>query len=286
MLLKDLYREAHKKLSYQLGAGEARARLEILLEDMFGISRNHILMNPDREFTKEQLEKWQILTERLLNNEPVQYLCGSASFFGLQFKVTPAVLIPRPETEELVEMALEKITQNFSGKIIDIGTGSGCIAISTAKNHQQGKYYAIDTSKEALLIAKENAKKNDVNIEFIQQNFLDTSLWNKLPKFDVILSNPPYVTVDEWESLEDEVKSFEPEIALHPPDGESPLIFYSRIADFAIGHLTPGGFLLLEINEQKGDEVLKCFSKSYFSDQIIIKDINGKDRFFYATKYM
>ncbi|MEX2588708.1 MAG: peptide chain release factor N(5)-glutamine methyltransferase, partial [Chitinophagales bacterium] len=279
MLLKDLYRDAHKKLSDQVGAGEARARLDILLEDVFDINRNKVLMDPNLEFSNVQHNKWKQLIGRMLNHEPIQYICGSTSFYDLKFKVSPAVLIPRSETEELVKLAMEKIKPDFSGNLLDIGTGSGCIVISIAKKFAKGEYYAVDFSEEALAIANENARLNRVAVEFIKQDFLNTETWNDLPDFDVILSNPPYVTLKEWNVLEEEVKDFEPEHALHPPEGESPLVFYKKIAAFAIGHLNHRGFLLLEINEKLGKEVLQIFSNAYFTEQNIIRDINGKERF-------
>lgn len=284
MLLKELYQIAVEKISASESEGEARARLNILLEDYFGLNKNTLLLNPAFEFLDEELLKWEAAIDRLTNGEPVQHICGKAEFYGLEFEVNSSVLIPRNETEELVDFVVKKLPKGFSGNILDIGTGSGCIAISVAKKFQQAKVSAVDFSEDALGVAKRNAFKHKADIHFEQMDFLNEENWGKLEAVDVLLSNPPYVTYEEWEQLEDEVKDFEPAMALHPPKQESALVFYEKIEKFSVAKLTKNGFLMLEINEHLGSEVQSLFTNASFKNQKLIQDINGKDRFFYAEK--
>jgi len=209
--------------------------------------------------------------------KPIQYILGETEFFGLNFSVNQSVLIPRPETEELVELILK----NHSGenlKILDIGTGSGCIAISLAKNMPSAKVYAIDISEDALSVAKENATRNQVEIQFFQQDILaelPDNIFNE--KLDIIVSNPPYITPIEKYSIHDNVLKYEPHTALFVPQN-NPLLFYERIADIGHSLLNKSGFLYFEINALYGKEICQMLQTKGYSNIKLYQDISGKNR--------
>ncbi len=209
---------------------------------------------------------------------PIQYVLNEAYFYGFLFKVNSAVLIPRPETEELVHLIIRKY-KNQNINILDIGTGSGCIPISLQNNLPLAKVSALDISTEALKIAEENAKINGVEISFFTDDALNLSA-SKYPKFDVIVSNPPYIAMSEKDKMDDIVTLHEPSIALFVED-ENPLIFYDRIADFAVTNLTKDGGLFFEINQRLGVETKNLLEKKGFKVEII-KDINENDRIIFA----
>ncbi|MBI2729804.1 MAG: peptide chain release factor N(5)-glutamine methyltransferase [Sphingobacteriales bacterium] len=249
-----------------------------------------------------QLEKY---TKELLAHRPVQYVLGEAWFAGMKFYVNEKVLIPRPETEELVEwiiesekwkMKNEKLKpdnppaneqqpttndlfniQNSKFKIIDIGTGSGCIPIALKKKLPAAKVTAIDVCSEALSIAVQNAMSNETEIDFKLLDFLDRTKWNELGQFDIIVSNPPYVKRSEAAAMRKGVLDFEPSLALFVPDDDA-LIFYKQIADFALTHLKPVGMMFLEINEALGNDMIALFTAKGFTSIEVKKDMQGKDR--------
>jgi len=216
----------------------------------------------------------QIIAE-LKTNKPIQHIIGETEFFGLKFNVNEHTLIPRPETEELVQWILE---HEFSSAL-DIGTGSGCIPIALMKN-KDAEISAIDVSESALLVAKENAKINEVEINFLLQDILKTTT---LPMMDVIISNPPYVLDKEKELMLDNVLANEPHLALFVPNN-NPLLFYKKIAELAFISLSKNGFLFFEINERFGKETVAMLSAIGFVDIELKKDINDKDRMIKATK--
>jgi len=225
------------------------------------------------------VEEFQKAILRLKNFEPIQYIVGETEFYGLPFKVNRHTLIPRPETEELVEWIIsgqKLITNNpKSITILEVGTGSGCIAISLAKNLPNSRIFALDVSVEALKIARENAEINEVEIEFFQTDILTVE---DLPKqFDIIVSNPPYVRELEKELMQQNVLRYEPESALYVAN-EDPLVFYRVISKLAKNHLKPNGTLFFEINEYLATEMIALLKSEGFQNIEINKDIFGKDR--------
>jgi release factor glutamine methyltransferase len=214
----------------------------------------------------------------LLQHKPVQYVLGEAWFYNMKLKVNEQVLIPRPETEELVQLVLTHVAANqvAAPTILDIGTGSGCIAIALMKNIPAAIVTAIDVSGEALLVAKENAIDQDTTIQFFQTDFLNEAQWPVLPTFDIIISNPPYIPINEKEKLDINVTAFEPHHALFVPDN-APLLFYEKIATFGKTHLNPGGKIFMETHEDYAQETADLFSP-FYSEVAIKKDIFGKER--------
>lgn len=221
--------------------------------------------------TNVQIES---ILERLKRYEPIQYIFGQTEFFGLPFSVNSDTLIPRPETEELVELIINE--NNKSGlKILDIGTGSGAIAIALAKHLNKADVFAWDFSQRALDMAKHNAERNNVQVEFNKVDVLDD--YPKDIMYDIIVSNPPYVLESEKNVMEQNVLAYEPHSALFVPDADA-LLFYNRIADIALDALRPGGKLYFEINQVKGDETMEVLRKKGFKEVVLFKDLSKNDR--------
>lgn len=254
---------------------EARSIGRIVFEDAFRI---YSFQSNQPFLHQEQLNAIQ---SRLLKNEPVQYVLGEADFYGLKFKVTPDVLIPRPETEELVYWILENVIPVNAG-ILDIGTGSGCIPITLKKKLPFAKISAIDVSENALKIAKENALKNEVSVDFSLINILNNAQREKLPNFDIIISNPPYIPTKEKVLMPLNVLEFEPGLALFVADSD-PLIFYQTIGKFAFTHLTKNGNLYFECNEFNAPEVVQLLKKQGFKTVVLQEDMEGKKRMIRAS---
>ncbi len=255
----------------------------ILTEFYFNLKRVDIILNPDLLVDKTKFENAII---DLINQKPIQYIIEETEFFGLPFLVDKNVLIPRPETEELVQKILNDYKLN-SKKItlLDIGTGSGCIAISLAKNLKNAKISALDISEKALQIAKKNAVNNKVTIDFILNDILNLKFNSKIleenSKFDVIVSNPPYVRDLEKQEIAKNVLDNEPHLALFVKD-DNPLLFYDKIADFALKHLKKNGKLYFEINQYLGDETVALLIKKGFKNIILQKDMYGNNRMIFC----
>jgi release factor glutamine methyltransferase len=211
----------------------------------------------------------------LLQHKPIQYVLGETWFYNMKLKINEHVLIPRPETEELVQLLLNESSYG-TVKVLDIGTGSGCIAVAVKKNMPDAIVTAIDVSDDALLVAKENAANQNTEIQFLQVDFLDEKQWTTLPKFDIIISNPPYIPVNEKEQLDINVTAFEPHQALFVPDN-SPLLFYKKIAEFASTHLNPSGKIFMETHEDFASQTASLFLQDY-KQVTVKKDIFGKER--------
>lgn len=247
------------------------------------MNRAEVALDPLKLITTEQENQLMPALEQLKKHIPVQYIIGETEFFSLPFNVNPAVLIPRPETEELVEWIINDIKNQFAKKpitILDIGTGSGCIAVSLAKNLKNANVTALDISQKALETAKKNAELNNVTVTFQQQDILEIS---DLPeKWGVIVSNPPYICEKEKASMEKNVLENEPPGALFVPDAD-PLLFYKKIAFLASKSLVSGGNLYLEINEAFGKETVLLLKETGFKDVELKKDFFGKDRMVKAT---
>ncbi len=256
--------------------GEARSIARIVFEDALHIKN----LYDANVLTSMQAEMLGAVQRRLLRHEPVQYILGQADFYGLKFKVTPAVLIPRQETEELVAWIVETIKTDLNRqdlRVLDIGTGSGCIPVTLKKKLPRLEVTAIDISSEALEIAQENAELNHVQITLQQCNILDRTCWDTLGIFDIIVSNPPYIPTRENKLMPKRVKDFEPALALFVAN-ENPLIFYDVIADFAKLHLAAGGYLFFECNEFNANEVVNLLENKDFKNIQLQQDLSGRDR--------
>ncbi|MRX46483.1 peptide chain release factor N(5)-glutamine methyltransferase [Pedobacter puniceum] len=227
----------------------------------------------------QQKELFNGYLAKLALKQPLQQILGYAYFYNLKLKVNEHVLIPRPETEELVYMILQELKKTSNQEILDVGTGSGCIAISLKKNLPAAQVHAIDISEEALKLAKANATENGVEVHFKKDNALALKA-DDYPKFHIIVSNPPYIATSEKQNMHDNVVNFEPHLALFVED-ENPLIFYDKIADFAQTNLYPNGLLLFEINQNLAVETQELIQKKGFKAQII-KDLNNNNRFIKA----
>ncbi len=274
---------------------EAEQLMRILLEDLFGIDWNQQLMHPDTRIDERQHHQLDEAVERLLSGEPVQYVTGMARFCDLLLKVSPAVLIPRPETEELVQKictssllchscmgkcgsmeSMEGVTKKF--RIWDIGTGSGCIAIALAKNLENAEVIGFDISAEALQLAKENAESNGVNVTFVHDDVLNPQSEFFSQPVDLVVSNPPYVCDSERAAMETNVLDWEPGRALFLPD-DDPLRYYRKIMELAKNQLNPDGQIWFEINERMGEKMLSLCCDMGFSDAEILLDFAEKPRF-------
>ena len=247
----------------------------ISIEYLLVYNRSDCIINSNQVLNKSQLSKIKQIVAELKTHKPIQYIFGKTEFYGLKIKVNEHTLIPRPETEQLVDWILK---ENFVAAL-DIGTGSGCIPIALAKN-TDAKVLAIDVSEDALLIAEENAKNNEVEIDFIHQDILQT---NSLQKVDLIVSNPPYVLESEKEKMQENVLDYEPELALFVED-KNPLIFYKKIASLAINFLNENGKLFFEINAKFGKETIEMLADIGFVNIELKKDMNDKDRMIKAIK--
>jgi release factor glutamine methyltransferase len=234
------------------------------------------------EITDTHIETMNAILKRLLHHEPVQYVLNEAWFYGMKFYVDEHVLIPRPETEELVEWVIRDCHVDNELNVLDIGTGSGCIAVVLKKKMPGIVVWACDSSEAALTVARQNAELRKVDIHYKKVDFLDRESWPELPLFEVIVSNPPYVTIGEKDSMQENVLKFEPATALFVPD-EDPLVFYKAIVDFAKTHLKPGGKIYVEINESLGTETKEIFTQAGFGCEIK-KDLQGKERLIKVQK--
>jgi len=263
----------------------------ILIDHKKGLTRADIALNPNQSIQKEDLDFYLDVLTGLLDEKPIQYITGETEFYGLPFKVNEKVLIPRPETEELVDWILKEFSEKKELNILDIGTGSGSIAISLAKHLPEANICGIDISKHALQIAGQNAKLNKVKVNFIQQDILKTDVMLSLSKhlsesiqFDIIVSNPPYVRELEKLEIQRNVLQNEPHIALFVSD-ENPLLFYDKIADFAKQNLTAKGLLFFEINQYLAEKTTTLLRQKGFKTIELRKDIFGNDRMIKASLY-
>lgn len=287
MLLKDLKQIFHKELDAIYGEDEVRSFFFMLTENYFNVSRLDLAMQPNLALTTSEHPKIMEALSLLKTEFPIQYILKETEFYGFPFKVTKSTLIPRPETEELVTWVSETIkgleVSNNKLNLLDIGTGSGCIAISLAKILPGLKVVALDVSKEALVVAKENAVINKVDVQFVQANILETHSGLFPETLDVIVSNPPYVRELEKKEMKPNVLNNEPHLALFVDD-DNALQFYKAIIEFAKMHLKDNGFLFFEINEYLGQEMKALLQENNFTDIELRKDIFGRDRMIKGVK--
>jgi len=263
------------------GESEVNSFVRLILENTCNMTYQDIVLKKEIIVSCENAKKIRRIIEKLKSHEPIQYILGKTEFYNLKFKVNPAVLIPRPETEELVDWILKSIP-NKKSDIIDIGTGSGCIPISLKHNLPKLDVSAVDISEKAIKVAKSNALENNVEIAFETKDILKWQefIWTK---YDIIVSNPPYVRKLEKEQMNKNVLDFEPANALFVEDSK-PLLFYSTIADFAQTYLKKDGLLYFEINEAFGEATKEVLLNKGFKKVIIKKDLSGKDRMIKAYK--
>jgi release factor glutamine methyltransferase len=283
MKLSSLSDQFIAKLADLYPEDEAIALFFVAIAHYLKLNRSAYLLKKEMEVVDSDLQKINGLLSALQEGKPIQYVIGETEFFGLPFRVNPSVLIPRPETEELVEWILAEVKQSEELRyknafhILDIGTGSGCIAISLKKNLPEAIVSGLDISAESLATAKENASLNQVEVAFMERDILDDAHAEPEIMYSVIVSNPPYITLQEKQEMHQNVLKHEPHRALFVSN-EEPLIFYEAIADFALKNLIPGGLLFFEINEYLAKETIDLLNRKSFNNITLRKDMQGKDR--------
>lgn len=287
MTIKEYYRHYLRKLQTIYDLDEASVIADWVFESKASFKRSDILKDQEQELNPDVIAGLNLCLQRLLQHEPVQYVLGETWFFNMPMKVNNHVLIPRPETEEMVEWIVNYTKQHRQLdahlSVLDIGTGSGCIAIAIKKKLANAAVTAIDVSKDALVTAKENAIDNNVKVDFVQLDFLKEDNWSKLSKYNIIVSNPPYIPINEAAKLDKNVTLFEPHTALFVPD-QSPLLFYEKIAAFAKEHLDEKGKLFVETHEEFANATAHLLSK-HFEKVELKQDMFGKNRMIKATHY-
>ena len=289
MKLKDIQAIFHEELDAIFGENEVNSFFNILIKHLYNLERIILVLEPDFILTKTEEQSLFHALSRLKNEEPIQYIIGETEFLGMSFKVNKYTLIPRPETEELVTLIINSVTSKTVEKpikIIDVGTGTGCIAISLAKKIKNSEVYAVDVSEEALIMARENAKLNNVDVKFIKDDILNSfqaELVSESHKFDIIVSNPPYVRELEKKEIKNNVLSYEPHLALFVPNSD-PLKFYNAISKFAVDNLADKGILFFEINQYLGNQMTELLEDFGFNNVSLLQDLFGNDRFIKASK--
>jgi release factor glutamine methyltransferase len=273
--IKEYYTRA---LSPLYGKEEADAITFLVFEHILGYKRHQVTIKSDEPLNESTIVEFVHTLKRLKKHEPVQYIFGKTWFRGLELKVNSHVLIPRPETEELVEQIIDECSRFSSPRLLDLCTGSGCIALALKAEIRNSTVYALDVSEDALLVTEENSKNNDLPLTILKEDVLswqpDRSLTGS---FDIVVSNPPYIPHSEAAAMKENVLHYEPELALFVKE-EDPLIFYERISALAMELLKHGGYLFFEINERFGKAVAEAMIHKGFSETTIVKDMNGKDR--------
>jgi len=272
------------KLKKNYGDSEAESIAQWIIEAVSGFSNTQFVLNRFELLSSGQKAQLKVYEQQLLANRPVQYVLGTSYFYGLKLAVDESVLIPRPETEELVDWCLHEV-KNFSDpklRILDIGTGSGCIALALKSKMPDAEVYAVDCSEKALATAGKNAADNNLSIRFQQLDILNKKEWAHLPRFDVIISNPPYITVEEQSTIAASVLDYEPHGALFVKDRD-PLQFYKKIEAFAHGHLKLSGSLFLELHAQFSDLTLAFYEERAWKTRLK-NDMQGKERMLMAYR--
>ena len=282
MKLSEIKTIFQNELSEIYSKSEIEELFSIFCEHFLELNKIELRQNLDKELSENDSNKFLETISELKTRKPFQQILGETEFYGMKFFVNEHVLIPRPETEELLELAIQKIQDSrfkVQGlKILDIGTGSGIIPIVLKKHFPEAEVTSIDISKDALEIAKKNANFHNLEINFVNKDYLNESLDDI---YDVIISNPPYIGIEENVDIEDSVKGFEPNLALFSPTSDA-LIFYRKIAEDCKNHLSKNGMVFLEINQKLGKETLELFLN--FSESVLLKDISGNDRMIFARK--
>jgi release factor glutamine methyltransferase len=272
--------DIRKELNGLYPAEEIESFIRIIFRKLKQYTLTDFVLKQDEVLPEKEKDQIKQIAARLKKREPIQYILGETEFYGLPFRVKPGVLIPRPETEELVDWAL-KSRKKDALRILDVGTGSGCIPISLKKHWPKAHVMACDISEEALEIARMNAGLNQTEIAFFHLNILNPLLPDSFPKIDLLISNPPYVTESEKAAMNDNVLKYEPARALFVPDHD-PLLFYRALAIFGKNHLSHGGHIFWEINEAYGEECRDLLKENGYSYVRLKKDLQGKDRMIFA----
>lgn len=262
---------------------EAGKLFDMILEGFTSISRIQRIAQPELRLSESEILKIHFAAKDLLLQKPVQYILGKTCFYDISLTVNSDVLIPRPETEELVEWIINDNKHTLKLLILDIGTGSGAIALALAKHLHHTKVHACDNSREALALAQKNAESLSIKVNFFHANIFDPRDWNVPEEYDIIVSNPPYVTESEKPLMQKNVLGFEPATALFVPDAD-PLLFYRSIIDISNAHLKPGGKLYFEINERFASEMSQLIACANYSHIVLKKDLSGRDRMIRAGK--
>ena len=278
--IKELDKVIRQSLAKIYPPEEISGLISLIFEKKVNLKKTDILLNADKILDQKTIDEVMNIVDQLKKSKPIQYILGEADFYDLTLRVNPNVLIPRQETEELVDWII-KDNKDENHKILDIGTGSGCIAITLARHLEGSEVEALDTSNEIIDLVKKNAEKNSVQLQYTVSDILSDNQRNK--RYDIIVSNPPYVLESEKRLIKKNILDYEPEEALFVKETH-PLIYYEKIADFAFSHLKRRGKLYFEINENKGKEVYNMLSEYGFNEIEIRKDINGKDRMIKAIK--
>jgi len=278
--LRQIYTDFPDELHPLYSATEAKELCFLILEEILGKTRVNILLDFELELDPKNQIRLEQIIQQLKSGKPIQYIFQHASFMELSFNVKENVLIPRQETEELVRWVIEK---ELTGKILDIGTGSGCIAISVAKAMPEAEVWALDVSEAALRVAQENAGRLECNVKFVQADILEDNFRQDVPEFDILVSNPPYVLDSERNVMSEIVFDHEPSRALFVPDSD-PLVFYRAILKFSEKHLIQQGRVYFEINEKTGEEMIKLLQAFGYTQIALRKDIFEKDRFIRGVK--
>ena len=271
----------HQQLKEIYIENEIDSLFFIALEYVTSISKIEYILQKEEEISEEKLIELKFILEELTKNKPIQYITKNAYFYGLNFYVNEKVLIPRQETNELVDWVLMSVTHSKPIKILDIGTGSGCIAITLKKNLPLSEVFAIDISNEAIQVAQKNANNNQVEINFLQKNILEIN--DLKSNFDIIISNPPYVRELEKLEMAPNVLDNEPHLALFVPDN-NPLLFYEKITEIALKNLTEDGMLFFEINQYLSEETKKMIENKGFKNVTLRKDLQENYRMILAKK--
>ena len=279
MILKEAIEQLRNGLAGIAEPQEVQAMIRVVCEDVFNYDQVDVALRQESELPDFAPERIAEIIARLRRHEPLQYVVGHARFHGHQFKVTPAVLIPRPETEQLVDLIIDE-NQGSDLRVLDMGTGSGCIAISLARALKFAQVDALDVSRDALEVARQNAADLKVKVWFFESDMLSPQ---PAARYDIIVSNPPYVCWSEREAMDRNVKDYEPGQALFVPDND-PLLFYKAIAPYAAQSLECGGKLYLEINQRFGNEVKRLLQDNGFDEVRILDDSFGKPRFAIAER--
>lgn len=274
MKLKEALEQLKSGLTGVAEPQEVQAMIRVICEDVFHYDQVDVALRQESELPDFAPQRIADIIARLHRNEPLQYIVGHALFHGHQFKVTPAVLIPRPETEQLVDLIIDENPASDL-RVLDMGTGSGCIAVSLARALRFPQVDALDVSSDALEVARENAAALKTKVRFFESDMLSPQ---PPGRYDIIVSNPPYICWSEREAMESNVKDYEPGQALYVPDN-APLLFYKAIVPYAAQSLERGGRLYLEINQRFGNEMKRLLEDNGFDEVRIIEDSFGKTRF-------
>ena len=281
MKAQEVQQQFATRLSGKYESGEIQQLYNIAMEDLAGITRMQLLTNPKLVLSEETAQKLEAFIKGLEEGKPYQHLIGEVHFAGLKLKVGPQALIPRPETEELAYIIKDENQGRDHLKILDIGTGTGCLALACASFFHKSSVTALDVSDEAISLARENAAGNGLQIDFVRGSVLDPDKW-PTGTWDIIVSNPPYIGESEHVDIDDLVTHHEPSLALFAPDDDV-LVFYRKIMELSVDRLKTGGKVYLEINQKWGPETLKLYTDAGFKGRLL-KDLSGNDRFVVAEK--